>query len=118
MRIPFISAFFPRTAAAVMAQFTGMVTELEAIAVAHDAKAIKASDKAEAAYDKGMNTAEDLRRTAEQAMIQALALADEVEEAAAVKASELGVKWEASVRAADEARASANMLRRTFGIED
>ena len=101
MRIPFISAFFPRTAAAVMAQFTGMVTELEAIAVAHDAKAIKASDKAEAAYDKGMNTAED-----------------EVEEAAAVKASELDVKWEASVRAADEARASANMLRRTFGIED
>lgn len=128
MKLPFpFSLLFPRSASAVMSQFTKAIDELDAIADANFKKATAASNKAEAQYDLAAAKVENLRAAAEarldadvaranDRMVADLALADEVEEAEIRKVEALDDKWAAHVSESDEARAAANTLRGLFGV--
>ena len=116
MKLPFpLNRIFIRSTASVMGHFTKMVDELETIAEVNLNKANAVGNKAESALDEAKAKAEKARAYAEAAMVDALALADEREEADIQKIEAIERQWEAYVNESNEARAAAVNLRRMIG---
>jgi hypothetical protein len=100
----------------LLGSFAKTADKLEAHARAEFAKAEAASDAAEAAYDAAEAKAEEIAEAARVAHLKALAEADEAAEAGARKAEKLDAKWANHVNESDRARAAANQIRATFGL--